>query len=58
MGNVTEEEREFLADTNGILVDYDGCDTVESLKELIDEVRERNSAMLSGTIKEYGVPIE
>ena len=35
------KQKEFLEDTHDILVGYDGCGTVESLKELIDETRER-----------------
>ena len=35
------KQKEFLEDTHDILVGYDGCGTVESLKELIDEARER-----------------
>ena len=41
---------EFLEDTRDILVDYDGENTVEGLKELIDETRERIAAVLDGTI--------
>lgn len=39
--NVNGKQKEFLEDTRDILVGYDGCNTIESLKELIDEVRER-----------------
>lgn len=35
------KQKEFLEDTRDILVGYDGCGTVESLQELIDEARER-----------------
>lgn len=35
------KQQEFLEDTRDILVGYDGCGTVDSLKELIDEARER-----------------
>ena len=40
------KQKEFLEDTHDILVGYDGCRTVESLKELIDETRERISYAL------------
>lgn len=52
---MTEEERKFLEDTCGILVGYDGCGTVDSLKELIDETRERIGAVLDGKVSEYKV---
>lgn len=35
------KQKEFLEDTRDILVGYDGCGTVDSLKGLIDEARER-----------------
>ena len=38
---MNQKQKEFLEDTHDILVGYDGCGTVESLKELIDEARER-----------------
>lgn len=50
---MSEKERYFLEDTRDILVGYDGCHTEEQLKGLIDEIRERLSAFLSGKIQEY-----
>lgn len=50
---MSEDKREFLEDTRDILVGYDGCHTVESLKELIDETRERLTAVLNDTLSEY-----
>ena len=35
------KQKEFLEDTRDILVGYDGCCTVKSLEELVDEARER-----------------
>ena len=35
-----KSEKECLRFIADILYDYDGCNTVESLKELIDEARE------------------
>ena len=35
------KQKEFLEDTRDILVGYDGCGTIESLQDLIDEARER-----------------
>lgn len=32
---------QYLADTIAILIGYDGFDTVDTLKDLIDETRER-----------------
>lgn len=45
---------EFLEDTRDILVGYDGESTVEGLKELIDEARERIAAVLDGTTDKIG----
>lgn len=44
------EQIEYIQDTANILIDYDGCLTVESLKELIDETRERLSLFLNHKI--------
>ena len=35
------KQKEFLEDTRDILVGYDGCGTIESLQDLIDEASER-----------------
>lgn len=37
---VVKIKDEYLKLLNDMLYDYDGCNTVESLKELIDETRE------------------
>ena len=50
---LTKEERDFLITTSDILVGYDNCHTVESLKELIDETQDRLKAVLTNSIKEY-----
>lgn len=50
---MTEKERFFLEDTRDVLVGYDGYQTEGQLKALIDETRERLSAFLNGTIREY-----
>lgn len=52
--NLTDEQREFLGITLDILFDYDGCSTVKSLKELIDETSDRIRAVLTDTIESYG----
>lgn len=49
---MTNKEREYLVDTIGILVDYDGCRTVDQLKDLIDETRERLSSLVVDGIEE------
>lgn len=38
---MNQKQKEFLEDTRDILVGYDGCGTVKSLEELVDEARER-----------------
>jgi len=48
------KERVFLEDTMDILVDYDGCHTDGQLRGLIDEARERISAVLNDTTEIYG----
>lgn len=47
------KQKEFLEDTRDILVGYDGCGTVESLKELIDEARERISFAVTINFDSY-----
>lgn len=37
MSETADEWLELICD---IAIDYDGCETVESLKELVDEMRE------------------
>ena len=49
---MTNKEREYLVDTIGIMVDYDGCRTVDQLKDLIDETRERLGSLLVDAIEE------
>lgn len=44
-------DRQWIADTRDMLVDYDGCSSIESLKVLIDEVGERLSMLLRGDVK-------
>lgn len=44
---MTEEEREYLEDTWAILIDYGGYRTVEQLKGLIDETKQRISNVLT-----------
>ncbi|WP_170163381.1 hypothetical protein [Brevibacillus gelatini] len=46
-----KHERLFLEDTRDILIGYDGYNTVEGLKALIDETRERLTKLLNGEIK-------
>ncbi|WP_298833857.1 hypothetical protein [uncultured Planococcus sp.] len=43
----------FLNDTGSILVDYDGENTVEGLRSLIDEVAGRIDAIRNNKIAEY-----
>lgn len=52
---MTNLERRYLMDTWGILVDYDGARTVESLKSLIDEAKDRLLKVIDGEVtkKEY-----
>ena len=50
---MTEKEKYFLEDTRDILVGYDGCQTEQQLKSLIDETKARLTAFLSGKIEEY-----
>jgi hypothetical protein len=45
-------EKEYLQTTRDILVGYDGEHTVEGLKKLIDETRERLEKALHGEIKD------
>jgi hypothetical protein len=49
---MNEKEKVFLEDTIDILVDYDGCKTVEQLKGLIDEIRERLIKLANGKIED------
>jgi hypothetical protein len=51
--NMTEQEKVFLEDTRDILVGYDGNHSVEGLKSLVDETRQRLNAFLNNKIKEY-----
>lgn len=50
---MTEKERFFLEDTRDILVDYDGCRTERQLKNLMDETRNRLTAVLNDSIQAY-----
>lgn len=52
---MTERERYFLQDTIDILVGYDGCHTIESLKALINETRERLIKLERGNITKEDV---
>jgi hypothetical protein len=45
---VNDCEKMFLSDTIDILVDYDGYETVDGLKGLIDETMERLIELCSG----------
>lgn len=47
---MTEDEKVFLKDTIGILVNYDGEHTVEGLKALIDETRQRLIKISKGEV--------
>lgn len=40
IGYVPEKAEEWLELACDIAIDYDGCETVESLKDLIDEMKE------------------
>lgn len=43
-------DRMYLEDTRDIMVDYDGAVTVEQLKALVDEIKERLTFYLNGGI--------
>jgi hypothetical protein len=45
---VSEYEKTFISDTIDMLVGYDGYETVDGLKGLIDETRERLIELYSG----------
>jgi hypothetical protein len=45
-------QEEYLSDTIGILVSYDNENTVEGLKKLIDETRERLIKIKTNTVTE------
>jgi hypothetical protein len=47
----SEIKKIYLQDTIGILAEYDGCDTVASLKALVDETRERLIKLSSGKVE-------
>ena len=47
---MTPKEREYLEDTVSILINYDGESTVNGLKGLIDEARERITEVLNGKV--------
>jgi hypothetical protein len=53
--SMTELEDRFLSDTIAILIGYDGCNTVESLKGLIDEARERLIKLRHGHVTENDI---
>lgn len=46
------KEQQHLEDTWAILVDYDGARSVDSLKALIDEARQRIRTVLDGQTEE------
>jgi hypothetical protein len=48
---MTKDEKIFLDDTIGILVSYDNEYTIEGLKRLIDETKERLIKISEGEIK-------
>lgn len=48
---MNDMEKEYLSDTISILVNYDGETTIEGLKALIDETRERLTKIYSGEVK-------
>lgn len=53
INNKPNKEKQFLEDTRDILTGYDGYQTEKQLKGLIDETRERLTAILNGKIQEY-----
>ena len=49
---IDDRTKEYLQTTRDILVGYDGEHTVEGLKKLVDETRERLEKALHGDIKD------
>jgi hypothetical protein len=55
---MNEIEKTYLGDTIGILISYDGEHTVEGLKALIDETRERLIKLSKGEVKKEDLGFE
>jgi hypothetical protein len=55
---MNEYEKMFLQDTIDILINYDGCHTIDTLKGLIDETGKRLIKLSLGEVKEEDLGIE
>lgn len=49
---MNERQQMYLSDTIAILMGYDGYETVEGLKQLIDETRKRLIKLGNGNISD------
>ncbi|MFF2531600.1 hypothetical protein ACFVS2_22075 [Brevibacillus sp. NPDC058079] len=56
----TQQELEaiFLQDTIDILYGYDGCNSIDSLKDLIDETRVRLIKLKKGQVNKVDLGID